>query len=422
VKKDTLIGVFYLTLLFLTGCVTRDDSEIPTFTVLKTDFNDVLTIEGTVEPVRTTNLFCPGNTQGVAVYLIQDGVYVNEGDIVCVIEDSNLDNEYESALINLENAFAGLNKTKADLEMQFALLEAEVKNNEASTEIANLDSLQLKYSSENIRRIRELELQKAALEKQKLIKKLKTLKIIQQSEIRKQEMSIQRHTNTINSLKQRMEMLTIKSPASGMATRAIHWITGNKIVEGDPVWDGLPLIVIPDMQEMKVMINATEADYKRINLQNTVAYTFDAMPDNKAWGKILKKAPVGKPLSQNSKVKIFEVEASVDSARHLLTPGLSTSCQVTITQANDTISIPLIAVFDQDSMKVVYIKKNNHYEMRQVLTGISSLKSTVVTAGLTYNEKIALLKPGNTFIKEKTLLPDSILREHNFKRPNQQKQ
>ena len=176
------------------------------------------------------------------------------------------------------------------------------------------------------------------------------------------------------------------------------------------------------MLEMKVIINASEADYKRINPQNSVAYTFDAMPDNKAWGKILKKAPVGKPISKNSKVKFFEIEASVDSAIHILAPGLSTSCQVTLTQAHDTISIPLIAVFDQDSIKVVYIKKNNNYEMRQVLTGISSLKSTVVTAGLKYNEKIALLKPGNTFIKEKTLLPDSILRLHNFKRPDQQKQ
>ena len=172
-KKNIFYGAWYILILLLTGCVKQDDSEIPTFTVLKTNFNDLLTIEGTVEPVFTTNLFCPVNTQGVAVYLIEDGTYVNEGDIVCIIDDNNLENEYESALINLENAIGTLNKTRADLDMQFALLEAEVKNNEASTEIANLDSLQLKYSSENIRRIRELELQKAALEKQKLLKKLK---------------------------------------------------------------------------------------------------------------------------------------------------------------------------------------------------------------------------------------------------------
>jgi hypothetical protein len=167
------------------------------------------------------------------------------------------------------------------------------------------------------------------------------------------------------------------------------------------------------MQEMKVIINASEADYKRINLQNSVTYSFDGMPDNKAWGKILKKAPVGKPIKENSKVKYFEIEASVDSAMQLLAPGLSTSCQVAVTQVHDTISIPLIAVFDQDSMKVVYVRQHNVYEMRQVLTGISSLKSTVVIAGLNYNEEIALLAPDNTLIKEKTLLSDSILRLYN---------
>jgi multidrug efflux pump subunit AcrA (membrane-fusion protein) len=413
VNKSTCPGILCILLLILSGCVARDHDKIPTFKVEKTDFNDILTIEGTVEAVRSTNLFCPRNTQGIVVYLIEDGIFVHEGDIVCVIEDSNLENEYESALINYENAVATLNKTRAELALKFDLLEAEVRSNDATTEIANLDSLQLKYASENMRRIRELELQKAALEKHKLTKKLASLKVIQQSEIRKQEMSIQRYTNTINSLKQRMDMLTIKASGSGIATRAIHWITGKKNIEGDPVWDGLPIIVIPDMQEMKVIMNASEADFKRINLQNSVSYSFDAMPDNQAWGKILKKAPVGKPIKENSKVKYFEIEASVDSAMQLLAPGLSTSCQVAVTQVPDTISIPLIAVFDQDSMKVVYVRRNNTYEMRQVLTGISSLKSTVVIAGLNYNEEIALLAPDNTLIKEKTLLSDSILRLYN---------
>jgi multidrug efflux pump subunit AcrA (membrane-fusion protein) len=138
------------------------------------------------------------------------------------------------------------------------------------------------------------------------------------------------------------------------------------------------------------------------------------MPDNMAWGKVLKKAPVGKPISKNSKVKFFELEASVDSAKSLLSPGLSSSCLITLTQVKDTISIPRIAVFDVDSMKVVYVKKNKYYEMRQILTGTSSLQSTVVTTGLNQNELVALLKPKNTFVKEKTLLPDSILRNHKF--------
>jgi HlyD family secretion protein len=413
VNKSTYSGVLYILLLILmSGCVARDHDKIPTFTVQKTDFNDILTIEGTVEAVNSTHMFCPRNTQGTVVYLIQDGIYVNEGDVVCVIEDSNLENEYESALINLDNAIATLNKTRAELALKFDLLEAEVRTNNATTEIANLDSLQLKYASENIRRIRELELQKAALEKQKLTKKLASLRIIQRSEIRKHEMSIQRYTNTINSLKQRLEMLTIKASGSGIATRATHMVTGNKIIEGDPVWDGFPIIVIPNMQKMKVIINASEADYKRINIQHAVTYTFDAMPDNKAWGKIVKKAPVGKPINANSKLKYFEIEASVDSVKQLLTAGLSTSCQVAVTQLHDTISIPLIAIFDQDSMKVVYVRQQNAYEMRQVLTGISSLKSTVVIAGLNYNEEIALLAPDNTLVKEKTPLPDSILRLH----------
>jgi hypothetical protein len=56
---------------------------------------------------------------------------------------------------------------------------------------------------------------------------------------------------------------------------------------------------------MKVMISASEGNYKRINVSDFVEYSFDAMPENKAWGKITKKAPVGQPVSENSKVKFF---------------------------------------------------------------------------------------------------------------------
>ncbi len=403
------LAFFYVILLTLNGCSSSQEGSIPSFLVQRSDFNDDLIVEGTVESVYMTNVFCPSGIDGILVYMVEDGTYVKEGDILCIIEDKDLDNDYESALLSLESALAELNKVKVDLLLQTAMLEADVRSNEAATDIANLDSLQLEYLSENQRKIRELELQQAAIRKNKIETKLRTLNIIHKTEIKKHELRIERYNERIEKIRQSLESLTVKSPISGLATRPIHWLTGKKILEGDHVWEGLPLIIIPDMKEIKVILDASESEYKRINPGNRVTYTFDAMPKFHAFGEVIKKTSAGNPIKSGSKVKYFEVEASVDSTEVLIPPGMSAKCQIHLEQVKDTIVVPHIAIFDKDSIKVVYVKKNKFYEMRQVITTHSSLQTAVVAAGLATQEEIALLKPPASHIKMKRFLSDSIV-------------
>ncbi|MFA6581870.1 MAG: hypothetical protein WCS79_08715, partial [Paludibacter sp.] len=174
---------------------------------------------------------------------------------------------------------------------------------------------------------------------------------------------------------------------------------------------GMAVVNIPDLTKMKVKIIASENDCKRIEENDAVEYSFDAMPKNKAWGKIVKKSPVGQPVKQNSKVKIFEIEASIDTAKMIPGPDLTTKCKVILKRIKDTIVIPQITIFEQDSMKVVYVKKSDKYEMRQIITGSSSQNRAVVVAGLHEKEKISFIKPGSDLIENKTLLTKSILKK-----------
>lgn len=401
-------------IFLLLSCSSGDDKNISTYAVSHKDFENILTIDGYVEPIRSTTLSCPRFVDGIVQYIIEDGTYVEEGDVVCRIEFQELQTEYDQLLINLENAEANLNTTKADLDMQYAMLEAQVKSNEADTQIAQLDSLQLTYSPENQRKIKEFQLEKASIEKTKYQNKLKTLAIIQQSEIRRKEIEIQRLANRVKSTKEQLDGLILKAPKKGLATRAIYRVTGNKLQVGDNVWGNMPIIIIPEMDEVKIKIMAPERDYKYIGVGDTVRYTFDAMPDNTAWGKILSKAPVGQPMRHDSKVKFFEIEATVDSMLSLPEPGFTANCHISLKQIKDTIVVPQIAIFEEDSIKVVYVKNKNKFEMREVLTGLSSPKEAIISNGLSGNEIISLAKPKLSSIKERTLLPDSIR-----KRPNQ---
>ena len=404
--KKQIYFVLMLALFSATSC--SPDMNIATFTVSQGDFINALLVEGVVEPMLSTTLLSPRGTDGVVQYLVDDGTYVEEGEIVCIIEFQELQNQYDQIFISLENAQTGLNKIRADLNMQYALLEAQVKTNEADTKIAQMDSLQLAFASPSQRMIKELELEKALIEKARYEKKIDALKVIQQSEIRRHEIEIQRLGMRVQAMQEQLDALTLKAPRSGFAIRSVNPLSGNKLQVGDPVWSNFPLVIMPEFKQMKVIIMASETDYKNINVNDFIHYTFDAMPDNSGTGKILKKSPVGQPYKRGATVRFFEIEASIDSVLVMPDPGFTANCRIILKKSEDVISVPQIAIFDEDSIRVVFVQQKKGFERRQILTGISSIRESVITAGLADGEIIALSKPDPKWVKVLTALPDSL--------------
>lgn len=374
-----------------------------------TDFEDVLTIDGVTESVRSTVIVCPEDIEGVIVYLVDEGSWVETGEIVCQLESDDLSNYHDQLVTALEAFEAELVKTRANQEMQYALLEAQVKSLDAQTAIANLDSLSLSYVSPTERRLKELEMERATIERNKLANKLKAMETINQSQLRKLELQIQRWTNRVENVREKMGQLTLRATQPGLVVWADSWLTGEKNKIGDQVWGGMPLIKIPDLTQMKVLLEATETQFKQLNLNDSVEFTFDALPGKKAWGRITNLTPVGRPISRASSVKVFDVEATIDSAMVVPEPGLSAHCRIFLKRVPNVIVLPQVALFDVDSLKVVYVKQGRHYEQRQVLTGASSSKLAVIEAGLSGDEQVSLLKPPSKSVKRVVYLPDSLL-------------
>lgn len=391
--------MFLSALLF--SCNKAEIKELPTFTVHKTTFEEYITQYGTVEPVETTVLSCPLYSDGDVTFIVPDGTFVKAGDLVCTIEDKRLKKNYNEALIQLEMEKAQLSKTRTELDFQYALLEAQVKNNLAQSQISNLDSLQLNFLSPKEKRIKELELQKVAIDKAKLEKKLRSLAIINNSELRRNEFTIQQLEDQIKTAKTQLEALNIKAPKDGVALVVTHY-TGQKLKVGDNVWNNMPVLKIPNATKVKIVFKSPEIDYKQIEIADSVVMTFDAMPGNIAWGKISTKSPVGQPYKEKSKVKLFDMEASVDSCISTPGLGLSANLKIYLKRQPNVIAIPQIGCFDYEGIKVVYVKQPNGYEMRQVQVGVSSQKSTVITSGLKVNELISLAKPPTDNIVSKT--------------------
>jgi len=163
--------------------------------------------------------------------------------------------------------------------------------------------------------------------------------------------------------------------------------------EGDVVWADMPIIQIPDLSRMHVKMQVSESVYKRLVIDQAVTHSVDAYPDIILTGRIKYKAPVGKPVKRDSEVKIFEVTASIDSLSVEIQPGLAVTCDVLVNSIQDTIVVPVVTLFDQDSIKVVYVAENNGFIEKEISVSEYNNTEAVIKSGLKGNEILALVRP-----------------------------
>jgi HlyD family secretion protein len=384
---------FVFLIVALQSCFFKKKDEIFTCKVERIQFTDKISVSGTVEAVKSNSVRCPNVYKSTIFFLVDDGTFVKAGDTVCILENKEMVDQYEQMQKNIELQNAELNKSKADLALKYALLEAEVKNIDAQTAIANLDSLQLKFSSEVQQKITALELKKAAIQKKRLEKKLAALEIINKSELRKIELQISRMKNQLKTIEDKLKLLVILSPQDGLFIHS-NSITGQgKTKEGDQTYPGVTIAEIPDLSVMRISISAVETDYKRIRIDDSVMFTFDALPGNFCSGKVTYKAPVGGSKGENSKIKFYDLLSSVDSCEKMPGAGLSANCMIFAEKINDTLVAPIITIFDEDSLKYVYVKTGAKYEKREVMVSECSPESAVISAGILEGEILALSKP-----------------------------
>lgn len=395
---------FTLLTLVVSACGNRGDSQSFSTKVERGDFQEWLSLEGSVEAVNATSINCPRVFDAVVLYIAEDGSFIQAGDTVCILESNRLKEQYERSLTNLEIFEAEYNKGVADLDLSMTLLEAQVRNNEAQTQISNLDSLQLEYSSPSQRKITELQLKRSRIEKRKLESKLKYLRIINQTELRKMQIYINQMKSQVSSLEKELQSLVMLAPKAGLVLLGESTSTDGRLQVGEEIYPNALIASIPEMDQMQVRIQAKEAEVKRLELGQRVDFTFDGMPDSRAQGLIRMIAPVGTPMRGNQSIKLYDVVASIDTASTLPKPGLSAMAQVYLQLEPDTVFVPQLAIFIEDSSRFVYVREGNGYIRQEVLLGLQSSKQAIISGGLKGSETISLIKPKNAAVKETRFL------------------
>jgi HlyD family secretion protein len=406
----------FLLALTLLSCKGRRENNVITYQVRKSDFVEKILVTGTVQAVSSTPVNPPRTNylQMTVVRLAKDGALVKTGDTLCVLSVPEIETAHNEIMTSIENLEAELKKGEADNQLNIALVRAQLETSQAQLKMASLDSLQMKYATEANRKLMELEIRKAVIEKRKVERKLASTKLIGETDIMQKKARIMQEKMREQTYADQIRSLTLIAQRDGMVIRTeaptviVSMSSGGVGTYGGPVREGSVIIGIttsvlqfPDLSRMQISTDVAEADYKKIEKGQRVNITVPAEKMLVTTGRINRKNFTQSKAMRvtSSKVKFFEIIIDVDSCHEKMKPGLSANCEIILKQANDTVFVPTLAIFEKDSSKVLYISEKNKFRPVRIKTGTAGTSYTIITEGLKGDEIIALSEPPNSIIK-----------------------
>ena len=305
----------------------------------KRDIDSTVEVSGDVTPAFQIDVKSEVGGRVKALH-VEPGDSVKEGDVLVEIDDRDLLSEKESALTEIEGAKLTMQRAKNNFERGKDLAESKLISTEA------FDNLNSEYA-------------------------------IAQNGLTKAERKLQ-------LVEDRLRKTKVVSPMDGTVLTA-PVIEGQVVIAAASVNNGTTLMTIANLSKLLVEMQINQVDYRAITQDQIVKLRAESLRDVEMEAKIWRISPVATP--KNS-VKGFQVQAMIDKPHERLRPGMTVSIIIPIGSANDAVSIPISAVFKGEGRnKVVYVRKGESTEKRDVKIGVTNTDFAQVISGVTEGEE-----------------------------------
>ena len=150
------------------------------------------------------------------------------------------------------------------------------------------------------------------------------------------------------------------------------------VQEGDSVSPGDPLVRLVQLDPLRGVFAATQADRARLEADQPVELTTDAYPGRTFPGRIDRLAPAFSARSRQARV-----EVDVQNPEGLLRPGMFVRLETDLESLESAVSVPRDAVVTRDEQEVVFV----------LAPGASTVESVPVELGLAAGDRVQVLKP-----------------------------
>lgn len=160
---------------------------------------------------------------------------------------------------------------------------------------------------------------------------------------------------------------------------------------GDQVSPGIKAIQIDDLSTMLVDVQVSEVDINRVQVDQPVTLTFDAIPNKEYNGKVNEVGLVGAVTTGSVN---FTVTVAITDADADIKTGMTAAVNVAVDQVKGALLVPNAAVRVVNGKRVVYILENGSPKAVDLTLGASSnTQSEILNSTLKQGDPIVLNPP-----------------------------
>lgn len=259
--------------------------------------------------------------------ILDHGSIVNEGDSIIQLDPNEIRRFIIERETNLETQQATLEKLYVDQENKIQEAESKIKNETATYNLKKVELESSKFETPRLRKIKEMELEQARITLEKEKKKLELSGIINENDLKIQNIRVKQIETEIQNAYDILPNLTIRTPISGVFQIAYNRRTGSLVKIGDNIYQGNNMGNVPELKMMKVNTFINENDFLKIRTGQKVAVRLDAMPKLVFDGEVAYIGKLCHLRDEKSKQKVFDVEVNIIQPDERLKPGMTVSCE-----------------------------------------------------------------------------------------------
>lgn len=214
--------------------------------------------------------------------------------------------------------------------------------------------------------------------------------------LRKAQQNLESTTYALKAAQSELDRTVIAAPIPGIVVLPEGFRGGKKRKPriGDVVWQGQPLVYLPDISEMVVKTQIREIDLHKVCPGKPTVVLVDAYPDLRLTGQV---KSVGVLAESRAEVqagdKYFQIVVSVREGDERLRPGMTARVEIECAKVKDAVCVPVHAVFHEQGKTFCYLDVHASYEKREVSIGAQSEDWAQVLDGLYEGDCVALSQP-----------------------------
>jgi HlyD family secretion protein len=352
--------------------------------------------------------------KGKLLQIAEDGARVQEGDLLVAFDSTLLDSELLRLTGELRSREAVTAYVRQALEVEKSRIEKALSHAEAAAvaaqqesarhqayidDLLRLESRGVSVDSEVAQARRKALQARAKLDeatndfergKREAVHRLAQA----MAEVNKAESEARNTLASIELTRAELGKATLRAPAPGFVV--VHEIaTGEqkrRLRVGDTVWQGQPILHLPDLSAMTVRARVREEDLHKIREGQEATIRVDAYPDAAFRGRVTSIGALALE-SPTAAGKHFQMGVALEGRDERLRPGMTARVSIVADHPKDVLVVPVPAIHYAGEQTICYVIAENGITARPVRVGRRGDDVVEIIAGLAEGDRVSLARP-----------------------------